>query len=93
MERDVEQYLALCAKKIGGKSFKWTSPGVTGVPDRIVFLPDGQVVFVEVKAPAGKLTARQKEVHKQLSRLGHPPYTVYGIDGVKRFFGRYGYEV
>lgn len=93
MERDAERYLTLCAKKIGGRAYKWVSPGVTGVPDRMVFLPDGQIVFVEVKDCAGRLTDRQKQVHRDLGRLGHAPYTVYGIDGVKRFFGTYGYEV
>lgn len=50
-EKQVEEYLKKGVKKIGGKAYKFVSPGNAGVPDRIVCLPDGRVVFVELKAP------------------------------------------
>ncbi len=49
-EKVTEQYLARQLKNIGGLSFKWTSPNMKGVPDRICIFPDGTVVFVEVKS-------------------------------------------
>lgn len=54
-ESEVEKHLVKKVKELGGLCWKFTSPGTAGVPDRIVILPWGKVVFVELKAPYGKL--------------------------------------
>lgn len=69
-ERDIENYLRDQIKTVGGIAYKWTSPGNNGVPDRIVALPGGRIVFVELKAPGGKPTALQLNQHKCLRALG-----------------------
>lgn len=38
-EKKVEEYLVDQAQKRDGLAFKWTSPNMAGVMDRIVFLP------------------------------------------------------
>lgn len=48
---------------------KWTSPSMSGVPDRIVFMP-GRVTFIELKAPGQRPTPLQERVHKMLTDLG-----------------------
>ena len=48
-ERDIEVLLRDGVKQLGGKAYKWVSPGNAGVPDRIVILPGGKVIFVELK--------------------------------------------
>ena len=55
-----------------GLCLKWVSPGFTGVPDRIVILPNGKIFFVEVKRPGLKdgRSPRQKRVAQQLTDLG-----------------------
>ena len=50
-EKDIEKYLRDRIGVIGGKAYKFVSPGNNGVPDRLVCLPGGRVVFVELKAP------------------------------------------
>ena len=50
-EKDIEKYLRDRIREIGGKAYKFVSPGNNGVPDRLVCLPGGRVVFVELKAP------------------------------------------
>jgi len=71
LEKAVEEYLVSEVKKLGGKAPKWTAPGNTGVPDRIVILPGGRVYFIECKKPKGsKTSARQKLWHRYLSDLG-----------------------
>lgn len=82
LERDIEQALVQQAKRVGGQAFKWTSPGHTGVPDRIVFLPDGRVLLVELKAPGKKPTPLQAKVHKDLGAINHPVYVVDSKEGV-----------
>ncbi|MFB6473328.1 VRR-NUC domain-containing protein [Paenibacillus glucanolyticus] len=69
-ERIVETYLREQVKAAGGIAYKWTSPGNSGVPDRIVILPGGITVFVELKAPGGKPTKLQLVQHKRLRELG-----------------------
>ncbi|NWL89997.1 VRR-NUC domain-containing protein [Paenibacillus sp. 79R4] len=70
-ERDIETYLRDRIKAVGGWAPKWTSPGNSGVPDRIVFLPGGHTIFVELKAPGGKPRPLQLAQHKRLRGLGY----------------------
>lgn len=69
-ERDIEAYLRDRVKAVGGWAPKWTSPGNSGVPDRIVFLPGGHSVLVELKAPGEKPRPLQLNQHKRLRELG-----------------------
>lgn len=50
-EKDIEKYFVRRVKEAGGKAYKFVSPGNNGVPDRMVCLPGGRAVFVELKAP------------------------------------------
>jgi Holliday junction resolvase len=70
LEKTVERYLVKRVKEAGGVAPKWVSPGMSGVPDRIVFLPGGRIIFVEVKAPGKKLRPLQLYVKEQLEALG-----------------------
>ena len=85
LEKEVEKYLVREIKKLGGVSFKFISPGNAGVPDRIVMLPNGRVVFVELKTDKGKLTKLQESQIRKISGLGAEVKVLYGIEGVKKF--------
>ena len=72
LEAGLEQRMKTEVEAKGGMFLKWTSPGFTGVPDRIALLPGGRILFVEVKRPGvtdGR-TPRQKRVAFQLQELG-----------------------
>lgn len=71
-EKKVERYLIEAVKRMGGQSFKWTSPQHRGVPDRINFFPGGLVVLVEVKRPGGKLTPLQAKLKRTFDSLEIP---------------------
>lgn len=83
-ERDVERYLANLVKGYGGLSLKLLPLHFAGLPDRLVIFPGGIVLFVEVKAPDGKLSAVQKIAHRRLADLGCHVHTVVGFEGVDR---------
>ena len=85
LEKEVEKFLVREVKKIGGVSFKFISPGNAGVPDRIVILPTGKVVFVELKTDKGKLTKLQEVQIKKISDLGADARVLRGVEGVKEF--------
>ena len=58
-ERDVEKKLVESVKRKGGLCPKFTSPGMDGVPDRIVLMPGGRIAFVELKAPGKRMRPLQ----------------------------------
>lgn len=87
LETEIEEKLRKGVKKLGGMALKWVSPGNGGVPDRLVFLPGGMVIFVELKADDGYLSEKQKKMHKKLKRCGIPVHVVKGEDAAKRFLG------
>ena len=69
-EKVIEQKLVQAVKKIGGQAIKFASPGLSGMPDRLVILPMNYMAFVEVKAPGGKPRPLQVKRHELLRRLG-----------------------
>ena len=84
-EHDVEKWLVAEVKRLGGRAYKWTSPGNDGVPDRIVILPGRPPIFVELKTDRGRLTALQNVQIGRLRDLGQDVRVLYGMDGVSRF--------
>ena len=90
-EKEIEKILVDEVKRLGGRAYKWTSPGNDGVPDRIVFLPDTRVIFVELKTDTGTLSPLQKIQIDRLKKLGQWVEVVKGIQGVKMFFQDLGY--
>ena len=84
-EKEIEKILILEVKKLGGRAYKWVSPGNDGVPDRIVIFPGRPPVFVELKTDTGRLTALQKVQIDRLRSLGQDARVVRGAAGVKAF--------
>ncbi|PYG90153.1 hypothetical protein LY28_00033 [Ruminiclostridium sufflavum DSM 19573] len=80
-EKDIESYLVKRIKDIGGKAYKFISPGNAGVPDRVILLQHGVSIFVELKAPGKKSTALQQVQQKKISELG---FWVQVIDSKQR---------
>lgn len=84
-EREIENRLVQRIKAMGGRCWKWVSPGTDGVPDRICLLPEGQVIFVELKAPGKHLRPLQMRRKWQLEKLGFPVYCLDSIKQVEEF--------
>ncbi|WP_160045563.1 VRR-NUC domain-containing protein [Paenibacillus sp. USDA918EY] len=84
-ESTLERRLVREVERIGGLAPKWVSPGQRGVPDRIVLLPDGQTVFVEMKAPGKSLAPLQEYWKRKLLKLGHRHYKLDSNEDIDRF--------
>jgi len=83
-EKYIEKKLVAAVKNMGGIALKFVSPGIDGVPDRIVLLPMGRVAFVELKASGKKMRPLQVRRKRQLEALG---FSVYCIDGAEQIGG------
>ena len=83
-ERDVENSLVSAVKRLGGMCPKFVSPGLDGVPDRIILMPGARVAFAELKAPGKKMRPLQVKRKRQLESLG---FQVYCIDNTKQIGG------
>ena len=86
LEKDIERKLVRLVERHGGLCLKWVCPGWAGVPDRIVLLPEGRVVFVELKRPkGGKLSELQKWWADRLRRLNFDCWTIWNDYELHRF--------
>jgi len=65
-EKDVERHVREVAQKLGGTSYKFTSPQRSNVPDRFVVVPDTPVFMIECKSEGEHPTAAQS---REISRL------------------------
>ena len=86
LEKEIEKKLHDEVQNLhcGAKCLKFVSPGYSGVPDRIILLPGGKVVFVELKAPKKKERARQEYVQRQFRNLDFTVFsTVNTVDKAK----------
>ena len=75
-EKEIEQKFVKAVKQIGGISPKFTSPGLNGMPDRIVLIPFGKMAFVEIKAPGESPRPLQMARHKLIRSLGFKVYVL-----------------
>lgn len=69
-ESKVEAYFVRRVKEAGGEQRKFTSPGRSGVTDRIVGFPGARFAFVEIKRPGEGAKAHQEREHNRWRALG-----------------------
>lgn len=75
-EKVIEKYLVDRAKANGMLCLKYSNPNMTGYPDRVLLLPGGGVIWVELKSKGRKPTKLQQIRHEELSGLGHYVFVI-----------------
>ena len=83
-EKNIEQKFVKEVKNAGGFAPKFVSPGLDGMPDRLVLLPMRRMAFVEFKAPGKKMRPLQIRRKKQLESLG---FKVFCVDSTEQIGG------
>ncbi len=95
MERDGEKYiereLIKGVKAIGGLCLKIFNPYYRGLPDRLVILPDGITVWVELKTKGKKPTGLQRRAHEVLRQRNQTVLIIDSFDGLANFLKSIGY--
>ena len=76
LESGVENTIRRAAKRFKGRLIYWkfTVPAMRGVPDRILLIEGGRVVFFELKRKGEKPRKLQEFIHTQLRGFGFPVY-------------------
>jgi hypothetical protein len=85
-ESEVEAALVKRVKSLGGMCEKFSSPSKRAVPDRIVTLPFGVIIFVELKGSSyNKPTVLQARDHYKRRMLGCDVRVINSLAGVAAF--------
>ena len=87
-EKEIESALVKRVKE--NKGLKFTSPSMTGMPDRIILLPKGKVGFVETKRPGGEPRPIQKKRIRQFKNLGFKVYVLDSKENIDEIIKRIG---
>lgn len=85
LERDVEKALVKRVKELGGTCEKFTSPGRRSVPDRLITMPGGWIIFVELKAPEKEPTENQAKDHARRRELGCDVRVIDNLEDARAF--------
>lgn len=89
LEVHVERHFVKRAEALGCLQRKLEPGGQSHWPDRLLIMPGGRVVFVELKRPkGGRLRAGQAEMLSRLVQLGAETATLWSIEDVDQFFER-----
>lgn len=98
-ESKIEKYYKSQVEKLGGKSYKFTSPQNRGVSDQITCWPDGTTHFVELKSPNGRPSALQEVFRFEVTQLKQEHWYLFSKEQVDDYIttmkGRlkYGYKL
>ena len=85
LESKIEKALIARVKTLDGTCEKFVSPGRRGVPDRIVTLPGGRIIFVELKSPSGRLSPSQIRDHERRIQMGCDVRVINNIEAIDAF--------
>ncbi len=92
-EKAIEKYLVERVKAIGGLCLKYSNANMVGYPDRLVCLPKGKVVWVELKSRGKKPTKIQTIRQNELVSLGHEVYTIDNRKAIDELINKWRNEI
>jgi len=84
-EKQIEARMVKSIKERGGLCYKFTSPGNSGVPDRIIITTEGRTIFVELKTERGVLSKLQQYQITRMQKRNADVRVLYGWPQVKAF--------
>jgi len=85
LEKEIERRLGQMLERHGCLYLKFESPGNPGVPDRIVILPSGMTIYLELKTNFGRLSSIQKWQTGRLKERGADVRVIKGWEQAQAF--------
>lgn len=92
-EKYLERKLVERVKAIGGMCVKIHNPYYRGLPDRLIILPDGGIVWVELKTLGKKPTKLQQLAHEELRKREQVVFVIDSEKKLNEFSRLIGYGV
>lgn len=86
-ESDIEDYLVDAVRFLGGETRKVQWIGRNGAPDRVVMLPDGRLLWIELKQKGKSPAPIQLREHAKMARCGQHVYVIDSMEGVDEVLG------
>lgn len=88
-EKSIEKYLIEQAEANGLLCLKYSNPNMVGYPDRLLVLPGGSVVWVELKSKGRKPTKIQQIRIAGLRNRGHYVWVIDNRKSVDSLMEKY----
>lgn len=88
-EKAIEKYLTEQAEANGLLCLKYSNPNMVGYPDRLLVLPGGSVVWVELKSKGRKPTKIQQVRIAGLRNRGHYVWVIDNRKSIDRLMEKY----
>lgn len=85
LEKDIESCFKRELERRGCLVMKFVSPGLAGVPDRLVLFPSGRIEFVELKRQGEKTRPLQRAVIKMFQKRQIKVYVLDSREAVRGF--------
>lgn len=89
LEKEVEAYLREQVQALGGLCMKFLSDYSRGMPDRVLLLPGGTVIWAELKTDGGRLSTAQRVAHEKLRRLSQRVVVIWSREDVDKLIEEY----
>jgi len=83
LENEIELYFIDSILQIGGYPIKINTLSSRGFPDRMILL-EGKIIFVELKAPEGKLSSFQRYIHEKIRKYKLEVYVISSKEEVDK---------
>lgn len=84
-ESELECKFKQQVEKEGAKVLKFVSPGLAGVPDRVILTYGAKTYFAEIKRPGQHLRPLQVYRKKQLEELGYKVFVIDSVTAISDF--------
>lgn len=82
-ESMIEMFLKKRVEALGGQCLKQEWINTRGAPDRLVILPGGKIIMVELKAPGKLPEPHQARMHEKLRALGVQVEVIDSVEAVE----------
>lgn len=92
-EKYLERKLVKAVEQVGGMCIKIHNPYYRGLPDRLVIMPDGGTVWVELKTLGKKPTKLQELAHAELRKREQVVYVIDSEAKLNEFTKLIGYGI
>lgn len=92
-EKYLEKKLVERVEAVGGMCIKIHNPYYRGLPDRLVIMPDGGTVWVELKTKGKHPTKLQQFAHEELRKRMQHVFVIDSNEKLNEFSKLIGYAI